>query len=480
MRFASASASVTFAYAIACASILACSDSSSGTAPTDGGATDATTDVATDVGSDASGDTGATDGGHADGAPVDAGHTDAGNTDAGHGDGGHADAGADGGAEVGPADAGSDVGAVDAGPSTGQWVLGYYVGYDINAAPIASIDWSGLTHIAFSPLVVNSDLTLDTSFSDENGTGEADAKAISAAAHAHGVTALVMLGGAGAGPNIATAASAANRAAFVTALLSTIDTLGYDGIDLDWEDSVNLDDLVSLAQALRAARPSIVLSYPGGAINGNYQTVDARYATLAASLDRFNIQTYYPSTATTGSGWDSWFVAPLSGVTGSTPIAIDDTFTRYVAAGVPKAKLGMGTAFYAICYTGGITGPNQATTSSTQILGGDNAYPLSAFFASGSTFANATASEILRDSAAQEPYLSFPTAVSDAKCGGSTQYISYEDETSLIAKGTFSKTNGYGGIIVWTINEGVLPSGAAGGRSTNALTQALRTGFLVP
>ncbi len=49
---------------------------------------------------------------------------------------------------------------------------------------------------------------------------------------------------------------------FVSTLLDALTTLGYDGIDLDWEDSVNLSDLVALAQALRAARPDIVLSYP--------------------------------------------------------------------------------------------------------------------------------------------------------------------------------------------------------------------------
>jgi chitinase len=356
-------------------------------------------------------------------------------------------------------------------------VLGYYVGYDINAYPIASIDWTGLTHIAFAPLTVNNDLSLNLSFTDQNGTGQQDAMALATAAHAHGVKALLMLGGAGAGGNIATAANATNRAAFVTHLTSALATLGYDGIDLDWEDSVNLDDLVSLAQALRAAQPSIVLSYPAGAINGNFQTVDPRMATLAQSLDRFNVQTYYPSTAVTGSGWDSWFLAPLSGVTGSTPIAIDDTLTRYHNAGIPKSKLGMGTAFYAICYTGGITGPRQPTSGANQITGGDNNYPLSAFFAANSTF-DKNAAARMRDATAAEPYLTFASATNDAHCGGNTQYVSYEDETSIIAKGTFSKTNGYGGIIIWTINEGWLPSGASGGRAQNALMQALKQGFL--
>jgi chitinase len=361
---------------------------------------------------------------------------------------------------------------------TGQWVMGYYVGYDIDAYPIASIDWSALTHIIFAPLVLKNDLSLDLSFSDQHGTGMADAMALSTAAHAHGVKALLMLGGEGAGGNIATAAGAANRAAFVTKLVNALSTLGYDGIDLDWEDSVNLDDLVSLAQALRAAQPSMILSYPGGAINGNFQTVDPRMATLAQSLDRFNVQTYYPSTAVAGSGWSSWFLAPLSGVSGSTPIAIDDTLQRYVAAGIPKAKLGMGTAFYAICYTGGISAPRQATSGSTQITGGDNDYPLSAFFAAGGTFDQAAAASKKVDATAKEPYLTFTAAVNDSHCGGMTQYISYEDETAIMAKGTFSKANGYGGIIIWTINEGWLPSGASGGRAQNSIMQALKSGFL--
>jgi chitinase len=357
--------------------------------------------------------------------------------------------------------------------------MGYYVGYAINQYPIAQIDWSGLTHVIFSPLTVKADHSLDLSFSDQNGTGQQDAQQLSQAAHAHGVKALLMLGGAGAGANIAAVASAANRSSFVTALLGAVSTLGYDGIDLDWEDSVNLADLVALAQALRSAQPNLLLTYPAGAINGNYQTVDPMMATLAASLDRFNVQTYYPSTAVVGQGWDSWFNSPLSGAMGSTPIAIDDTLTRYVAAGVPKAKLGMGMSFYAICYTGGITGPRQAT-STEQIVGGDNNYPLSAFFATGSTFDKSVVAERMRDSSAQVPYLSLSAAVNDSGCGAATHYISYDDETSIIAKGTFSKTKGYGGIIIWTIEEGWLPTNASGGRAQNALMQALKTGFIDP
>ncbi|HTL33544.1 MAG TPA: glycoside hydrolase family 18 protein [Kofleriaceae bacterium] len=364
---------------------------------------------------------------------------------------------------------GSDTGGDGSGGGTGQWVLGYYVGYDISSYPIASIDWTALTHVAFAPMVVKADQTLDFSFDDQQGMGPQHAMDLATAAHAHGVKALLMLGGAGAGPNIANAARPANRAAFVTRLLDALSTLGYDGIDLDWEDSVVLDDLVGLAHDLRAAKPDIVLSYPGGMINGNFQTVDARMAQLAASLDRFFVQSYYPSTAVAGSGWDSWFLAPQSGVSPTTPIAADDTLMRHEAVGIPKAKLGLGIGAYAICYTGGITGPRQPTGSNTQITGGDNTYPLRLFFAAGSTFANAAATAKKYDAVAQQPYLSFTAAVNDAHCGGNTQYISYEDEQSIHAKATFSRGQGYGGVIVWTINE-----------MTPATMTALHDGFLAP
>ncbi len=220
---------------------------------------------------------------------------------------------------------------------------------------------------------------------------------------------------------------------------------GPGGWQEDLEDSVDLDELVALAADLRAAKPDIVLSYPGGAINGNFQTVDPRFAQLATSLDRFMVQTYYPSTAVAGSGWDSWFVAPLSGVTGSTPIAADDTLMRYEQAGVPHAKLGIGIGAYAICYTGGITGPRQPTSGSTQIVGGDNAYPLSAL--------TVAPSARHYDTTAEQPYLTYATPTADAHCGASTQYIAYEDEQSITAKASWSKSHGYGGVIVWTIEE---------------------------
>jgi chitinase len=175
---------------------------------------------------------------------------------------------------------------------------------------------------------------------------------------------------------------------------------------------------------------------------------------------------YYPTTAYAGGGWLSWHNAPLDGVKSTTPVTIADSLKRYATAGVPKAKLGMGVAFYAICYTGGVTGPNQ-NTDSASILGGDNDYPLSKLFESGII----TSSTRKWDATAQVPYLSLSTPDSNG-----CRYVSYDDEESLIAKGTFAKQNGYGGVIVWTISQGYMPNRATGLR--NPLMTALKQGFL--
>jgi hypothetical protein len=57
---------------------------------------------------------------------------------------------------------------------------------------------------------------------------------------------------------------------------------------------------------------------------------------------------------------------------------------------------------------------------------------------------------------------------------------SLRGRVSIAAKGAFSKANGYGGIIIGTLEEGGLPVGASGGGARNALMQALKSAFIDP
>lgn len=386
--------------------------------------------------------------------------------------------------------------------STGQWVLGYYVGYQIDHYPLASIDWSGMSHIALAPLTVNADGSINTRFANfgSDADGATFAKQLSTAAHAHGVKALLMLGGAGLSNNVKPAMSSLD--AFVGRLLKTMTDLGYDGIDLDVEaENFSLDDAITLAAALRAARPGMLLSYPGSTVQYN-QTVDPRIVKLATYLDRYAMQHYMGGnagmfTGSDGAGgrFESWFYGALGGVAAHRPYAIDYALGKLAEAGIPKNKLAMGIAFYAACYRipattppggGDVSGPRMPTNAPSSwcwdcgIGGGDNDSSYNTFYAADGVLGTSTAAERRWDDVAQEPYLSFAAAKSVGWCGGNTRFVTYEDEQSIKAKGAFSKTNGYGGVIVWTINQGWLPASAAGGRPRNALMQALRQGFLVP
>ena len=394
---------------------------------------------------------------------------------------------------------------VDGGASsTGQWVMGYYVSYQRDMYPVAEIDWSGLTHIAFAPLEVAADFSIPTDFDGAFSTpaaGRTFAQSLSAAAHAHGVHPILMLGGAGLSNNVLPAMNH-SMSGFVTALLAVMDDLGYDGIDLDVEaDGFHVPEFTRLAMALRAARPNILLSLPGAAVEVGTHP-EAGLATLIGYLDRYFIQSYYGGSNGLFTGTDyrnmpfqSWFGSAMSGATDLRPFAIDNSLSELAALGVPTSKLGMGVAFYAECYmipattpAGGsdVTGPRMPANGTGQycwdcgIGGGDNDYPLSAFFAGGGAYAHATAGERRWDDVAASPYLSLATSTMDTHCGGHTRYVIYEDARSLEARGVWSRAHGYGGIIIWTIQQGYLPAGAADGMGRNALMQALRRGFIAP
>lgn len=398
-----------------------------------------------------------------------------------------------------------DGGGPDGGTvTTGQWVLGYYVSYQRDQYPIADIDWTALTHIAFSPLSVGGGpgYAFDLTFSGAFGSateGRTFARDLATAARAHGVTPLLMLGGAGLSDNVRPAIDA-DLAGFVTRTLALLDELGYAGVDLDVEASnFATADFIRLAAALRAARPSIVLTLPGGGVEVGTDP-DPRIAELAGYLDRYFIQSYFGGSHGLFTGpdfrgmlFESWFGAALDGETDLRPFSIEYSLRRLNQAGIPKAKLGMGVAFYADCYLaattppGGqpVTGPRQPAYAASSycwgcnIGGGDNAYPLSRLFAAGGRWAQASTAERHFDAEAASSYLSLGTAANDAACGGSTRFIGFEDEQSLVAKGTWSRANGYGGVIIWTIQQGWLPANAAGGRARNALMAALRQGFLL-
>jgi chitinase len=76
------------------------------------------------------------------------------------------------------------------------------------------------------------------------------------------------------------------------------------------------------------------------------------------------------------------------------------------------------------------------------------------------------------DSAADVPYLTLSGSNAET-----CTFVSYEDETSLAAKGAWVKAQGLGGIIIWTISEGYVASGA-NVAAQNPLLEVMKTSLL--
>lgn len=357
--------------------------------------------------------------------------------------------------------------------ATNKWVSGYYVGY-INY-PVSEIDFSGITHLMIGPVLPKSNATLEVSLYTANGPQLA--RQAVQAAHAKGKKAIAFIGGMDTGPQWAAASSSANRARFVANLKKLMTDYGFDGLDLDWEPVTQSDKplLLALVKDLRKALPNTILTFPAvGTLNTNFPEDLSIYTRIAPYLNQLNLMTYdmigaYPD-GRPYEGWLSWHHTPLynprTGEYWRTPTSIDDVVKAYLAAGVPASKLGIGIGFYGGCWSSPVTGPRQEFNGAKR-LAGDN----------DMSYANImrdyyTSSASRWDSGAKVPYLSFSQPKGPKGC----TFISYENQTSIKAKGDYVKAKKLGGTILWNINEGYMAAKPAGQR--NPLLVATRRAFL--
>ncbi len=353
-----------------------------------------------------------------------------------------------------------------AGPSDPQgadrrWITGYYAGYERDLYPVAEIDWGSLTDLAVAFILPRPDGSLDVSLYADEAEGLALADALVDAAHRHDRLVIASIGGAEMRSAWLSAASAPNRSRFVANLARLVTDEGYDGLDLDWEPLEEGDGtiLLDLVGALRSALPDALLTMPIDPVNTNLPEDLSIYADLAMALDRLNLMSY--GMAGAYEGWSSWHSSALMGDQSSTPTSVAASVRAYLAAGVPAARLGVGAGFYGLCYTPPVSGPGQELRGAT-IVADDG---LMSYAHIVRTYANGTTP--LWDDAAFVPYLSFADATGPEGCG----YISYENERSLQAKTAYLASEGLGGIIIWTINQGYMADTAPAGR--NPLLAAL-------
>lgn len=327
-----------------------------------------------------------------------------------------------------------------------QWGVVFYTPFGVDA-PISDMPWSYVTHVnhlACEPLATGA-LSFESNFATR-------ATALIAAAHANNRKVLFMVGDFADGNGNFNAAVTNNQSTLITNIISTVNSYGYDGVDIDWESNWDAAKAATFFSALRTALSSKLFTVDASA--QNYNDFGSGH-NLATYLDRVNVMTY----DLTGS-WDpdEWFNSPLYRDGAATNWSADYVDkTLWVGAGVPLAKINIALAFYGYTITGGgVTNVpravfNPANSPTWQIR---NYNDLAASY----DLSNPT-----WDASAMEPWVSIS--------GG---WITYDNAQSLAAKINYMKANNMGGWFAWNFESDYISGGNPTHPLLDAVYQALR------
>jgi len=230
-------------------------------------------------------------------------------------------------------------------PLAAQWITGYYS--DQNPIEgIASIPWRDYTHVNHFAAAAGVDL---------NGAGNGTVSinylepttipTFIAAAHTAGKLALVTIMDNPSYPNAFPQNAAPGMVAiFASNIARFVQSHGYDGVDLDWEDNIVPGEYSALLSALRDRMPNNVITAAMDPFAGLPSVAAASYS----KLDQINIMCY-DMDKWHGVSWynDAIFQRGTSAI-----MSCDARIEPFLSVGVPSTKIGVGMPFYGRRWTG--------------------------------------------------------------------------------------------------------------------------------
>jgi chitinase len=322
-------------------------------------------------------------------------------------------------------------GAQPAEPNgSAPWSIGYLWPFGDPSLPVSDIQWVGLTHLVQYGAIVNADGSLD--LSTEHISSNADS--LVSRGHAAGVKVLLALIQASWTGQTTTFEQAVfhHRLAFIKRVVDVVNHYGYDGVSVDSEP-VSASALNLLAAELRSAL--------GGRLLLAAAPVDQAetFRPIQGSFDRISIMTY----DLTGAGHSySWHNAALYSSDNSV-WSVDLAVKRFLAAGLPAAKLDIGIPFYGLRLTGGgLDGPRQHATATVSVES----------ISYRDIVSEITPQTYHWDAVAQVPYLSIRAGPDRPK-----QFVTYDNEQSVAAKINYVNDHKLGGWIIWHLQADYIP-----------------------
>jgi chitinase len=346
-------------------------------------------------------------------------------------------------------------------------VVGYYTDWNSQQLPPNKIDYSKLTHINYAFALVNTN-----TYAPTIQTADVLADLVNNA-HQNKVRVAVSIGGwTGSAPFSAMAADASKRSQFVKQTAAFVAKNNLDGVDIDWEypgrptngvtgrkdDSANFLKLLNeLRQQLPKGKyiSAAELVQPFDGPNGPMIDVSA----FAGPLDFVQVMAYdvYGSwSSTTGPN------APFDPAKGGNepPVSFTTAAKAWSDAKFPREKIVMGLAFY---------GRSAVTTTAlkpSDMYGPQNKNGAQSYGSTGTagaggvwTWKDLRGQNILTSVNAANKGTGWqrnwdnPTRTPWLYNGKNKSFISYDDPQSLAVKVDYVRKNGYGGVMIWALNQ---------------------------
>ena len=341
----------------------------------------------------------------------------------------------------------------------GLWVSAYYADWHQQSGylPPQKIDFAAVSHIMHFSILPAADGAIDSSGGDF--ITPAQSAALLVPAHAAGCKVLISVGGADTAPVFRKAIADPVRPNFVKSLVDFVRERGYDGVDIDMEPIENTDApayeafVRDLRAALSAAGPHLLLT----AATASRPEV---FAALQGQFDQINIMTYDLSGP--WPGFKTWHNSSLFGAgseemsAGAKYPSSDATIHGFAQAGVPRAKLAIGIAFYGDIWSGA-SAPRQDIAGVKVQSGVDYSDIMDQYSAAARRW----------DVQAHAPY--FSVASDDP---AQRRFVSFDDERLCAEKVAYARREKLGGVMIWELGSGFRAAQPAG--QQDVLLQAVK------
>ncbi|KAG8372616.1 hypothetical protein BUALT_Bualt12G0085200 [Buddleja alternifolia] len=309
----------------------------------------------------------------------------------------------------------------------------YWPSWQAQSLPPSSIPTQYFTHLFYAFLLVDpTSFQLLITQSDEQWMGVFTSTL-------HSAKAILSIGGAGADPTIFPnmVKNSDNRAAFIQSSIYTARKYGFDGLDLDWEFPTNPEDMSNLALLYKEWRAAI--NHESITSGMSYKFFLPGYAprTYPGDAIRSFVDFVGPMCFDYHGGWDPSATAAHALLYDKTSnVSTSYGISMWKNDNVPSKKIVMGMPVYGRTWQ--LKDPNQHGIGSPAVGTGPGGGVM-------------IYSAILEFNSDNNATVVFDDATVSTYSYTGTNWIGYDDVTSIQHKIKYAKAQGLGGYFFWAL-----------------------------